>query len=209
MKVRPPRRRVAGGPGSIADAPGFCFVGSEERVSSDQVDPGGDLVTVGLIATVHGIRGEVAVHPLTDDPGRFRVGETLLLEAPGLPASPRLIIGSRMHQQRHLILLEGVSDRTAAEALRGGRLCVREADLPALPHGQVWLHDLPGMAVETEEGEALGTVHQVLETGEDRRLLVVRGPRGEVLVPFIEQFVRSIDRDARRIKIKVLEGLLP
>jgi len=179
-------------------------------VGQDQLDPRGDLVTVGLIAKVHGIAGEVVIHPLTDDPGRFKAGATVLLEAPGAKAaSPRRILGSRMHQQRYLLLLEGVPDRTAAEALRGGRLCVREADLPALPPGQVWLHDVPGMAVESEEGEALGTVHQVLETGEDRRLLVVRGPRGEVLVPFIEQFVLSIDRDARRIKVRLLEGLLP
>jgi 16S rRNA processing protein RimM len=178
-------------------------------VSSQQVDPHGDLVTVGLIATVHGIRGEVTVHPLTDDPGRFRVGATVLLEAPALPATPRRILGARRHQQRYLILLEGVPDRTAAEALRGGRLCVREADLPALPPGQVWLHDVPGMAVESEEGEDLGTVHELLETGDDRRVLVVRGPRGEVLVPFIEQFVLAVDRDARRIRIRVLEGLLP
>lgn len=178
-------------------------------MSSDQVDPRGELVMVGLIAKVHGIGGEVVVHPLTDDPGRFKAGETLLLELPGSPASPRLILGSRMHQQRFLLLLEGVADRTAAEALRGGRLCVREADLPALPPGQVWIHDLPGMAVASEEGDDLGTVHQVLETGEERRILVVHGPRGEFLVPFIEQFVISVDRDARRIKIKLLEGLLP
>lgn len=178
-------------------------------MSSDRIGPGGDLVTVGLIATVHGIRGEIVVHPLTDDPRRFRAGETLLLEAPGVPAGPRLILGSRMHQQRYLILLEGVADRSAAEALRGGRLCVREADLPALPPGQVWLHELPGMAVVSEAGDELGAVHHVLETGEDRRVLVVRGPRGEFLVPFIEQFVPSIDRDARRITIRLLEGLLP
>ncbi len=178
-------------------------------MSPDQIDPRGELVTVGLIATVHGIRGEVVVHPLTDDPGRFKVGETVLLEAPGLPAGARRILGSRMHQQRHLLLLEGVPDRTAAEALRGGRLCVREADLPALPPGQVWLHDLPGMAVASEVGEDLGAVHRVLETGEDRRLLVVRGPRGEFLVPFVDQFVLTIDRDARRIRIKLIEGLLP
>lgn len=178
-------------------------------MSSEQPDPGGDLITVGLIAKVHGIGGEVVIHPLTDDSGRFEAGATVLLEAPGVPASPRLILGSRMHQQRYLILLEGIRDRTAAEALRGGRLCVREADLPALPPGQVWLHDLPGMAVASEDGDDLGTVHQVLETGEERRLLVVRGPRGEVLVPFIEQFIIAIDRDARRITIKLLEGLLP
>ena len=176
---------------------------------SEQVDPRGDLVSVGLIATAHGIRGEIVVHPLTDDPERFNVGATVLVEAPGLPVSPRLILGSRMHQQRFLLLLEGVPDRTAAEALRGGRLCVREADLPALPPGQVWLHDLPGMTVESEEGEQIGAVHQVLETGEDRRLLVVRGPRGEALIPFVEQFVLSIDREARQIKVRLLEGLLP
>jgi 16S rRNA processing protein RimM len=178
-------------------------------VSPDQGDACGDLVTVGLIATVHGVRGEIVVHPLTDDPGRFDVGATLLLDAPGVPATPRRVLAARMHQQRYLLQLEGVPDRTAAEALRGGRLCVREADLPALPPGQVWLHDLPGMSVESEAGEVLGTVHQVLETGEERRLLVVRGPRGEVLVPFIEQFVLSIDRDARRIRVRLLEGLLP
>ena len=178
-------------------------------MNSQQAGPGGDLVTVGLIAKVHGIGGEVVVHPLTDDPGRFEAGATVLLEAPGVPARPRLILGSRMHQQRYLLQLEGVPDRTAAEALRGGRLCVREADLPALPPGQVWLHDLPGMAVASEDGDDLGTVHQVLETGEDRRILVVHGPRGEFLVPFIDHFVLAIDRDARRIRIKVLEGLLP
>ena len=178
-------------------------------MTTEQVDPRGELVTVGLIAKVHGIGGEVVVHPLTDDPGRFKAGATVLLEAPGISASPRRILGSRMHQQRYLLQLEGVPDRTAAEALRGGRLCVREADLPALPPGQVWLHDLPGMAVESEDGADLGSVHQVLETGEDRRLLVVRGPQGEFLVPFIEQFVLSVDRDARRIGIRVLEGLLP
>lgn len=177
---------------------------------NEQQDGGrGELVTVGLIATVHGIRGEIAVHALTDDPDRFAVGETVLLEAPGIAAEPRRILGSRRHQERFLIQLEGVPDRTTAETLRGGRLCVREADLPALPPGQVWLHDLPGMAVRSEEGEALGTVQQVLETGEERRVLVVHGPRGEVLVPFIEQFVLAIDRDARLITIRVLEGLLP
>ena len=178
-------------------------------MSTEPGDRQGDLVTVGIIATVHGIHGEIVVHPLTDDPGRFKVGATVLLEATGVVASPRRILGSRRHQERFLLLLEGVPDRTAAERLRGGRLCVREADLPALPPGQVWLHDLPGMIAQTEEGEVLGTVHQVLDTGGERRILVVHGPRGEVLVPFIEQFVLGIDRDARRITIRLLEGLLP
>jgi 16S rRNA processing protein RimM len=178
-------------------------------LSTQPADPRGDLVTVGLVTTVHGIRGELVVQPLTDDPDRLAAGATVLLVAPGVPTSPRRVLGARSHKDRLLILLEGVPDRTAAEALRGGRLCVREADLPALPPGQVWLHELPGMAVVTEEGEGLGAVHHVLETGGDRRVLVVHGPRGEVLLPFIEEFVRSIDRDGRRITVRLLEGLVP
>jgi 16S rRNA processing protein RimM len=178
-------------------------------LSAQPADPRGDLVTVGLIATAHGIRGELVVKPLTDDPGRLAAGAMVLLEAPGVPAVPRRVLGIRSHKDRLLILLEGVPDRTAAEALRGGRLCVPEADLPALPPGQVWLHELPGMSVVAEEGERLGSVHEVLETGGDRQVLVVRGPRGEFLVPFVEQFVLSIDREGRRIAIRLLEGLLP
>jgi 16S rRNA processing protein RimM len=178
-------------------------------LSAQPADPRGDLVTVGLVTTVHGIRGELVVQPLTDDPDRLAAGATVLLEAPGVPASPRRVLGSRSHKDRLLILLEGVPDRTAAEALRGGRLCVREADLPELPPGRVWLHELPGMTVVSEAGEGLGAVHEVLETGGDRRVLVVRGPRGEALVPFVEQFVLAIDRAARRVTVRLLEGLWP
>lgn len=179
----------------------------KEVVSTQQDDP--DLVTVGTIATAHGIRGEIVVDALTDDPGRLAVGATVLLVLPGRPVSPRRILGARPHQNRLLLQVEGVPDRTTAETLRGGRLCVREADLPALPAGQVWLHELPGMAVVTADGEEIGTVENVLETVGERRLLAVRTPRGEMLLPFIEQFVPSIDRAARRITVSPPDGLLP
>lgn len=178
-------------------------------MSDHHLDQNGDLVTVGLIATAHGIRGELVVDSLTDDPGRLAAGATVLLEAPGSPAARRRVLGVRPHGRRLLVLLEGVPDRTAAEALRGGRLCVSESDLPELPPGRVWLHDLPGMIVQTESGEEFGAVDKVLETGGDRLVLVVRGPRGEALVPFVEPFVRSIDREARRITIRPIDGLLP
>jgi 16S rRNA processing protein RimM len=168
-----------------------------------------DLVTVGLIATAHGIRGELVVDALTDDPARLAAGATVLLEAPRVPAVERRILGARPHGQRLLVLLEGVPDRTAAEALRGGRLCVREEDLPELPSGSVWIHEMAGMAVLAESGEELGVVDKVLETGGDRLVLVVRGPRGEALVPFVEPIVRAVDRGARTITIRPIEGLLP
>lgn len=172
-------------------------------------DPDSDLVTVGRIATVHGIRGELSVVPATDNPGRLAAGATVLLEAPGGALSSRRILASREHQGRLLVLLEGVGDRTGAEALRGGRLCIREADLPALGAGRVWIHELPGMEVVTEAGERLGTVRETLETGGGNLVLVVHGPRGEVLLPFAEVVVRGVDAAARRVTVRLLDGLLP
>ncbi|HEY6000197.1 MAG TPA: ribosome maturation factor RimM [bacterium] len=169
----------------------------------------GDLVTVGLIATVHGIRGELAVVPETDDPARLAAGGVVLLETPRGEISERRILGARAHKDRLLVQLEGVADRSAAEALRGGRLCVREADLPALPDGQVWRHELPGMAVATEEGEHLGEVRELLDTGGGNLVLAVRGGRGELLLPFAEVVVRRVDRGARRITVRLIDGLLP
>jgi 16S rRNA processing protein RimM len=169
----------------------------------------GELVTVGLIATVHGIRGELAVVPETDEPGRLGPGAVVLLETPRGEVSERRIIGARPHKDRVLLQLEGVADRTAAEALRGGRLCVREADLPALPEGHVWRHELPGMAVATEEGEPLGEVRELLDTGGGNQVLAVSGGRGELLLPFAEVVVRRVDREARRITVRLIDGLLP
>jgi 16S rRNA processing protein RimM len=169
---------------------------------------GSDLVTVGRIATVHGIRGELSVVPETDDPHRLEAGSEVLLETPRGEVVPRRILGSRPHQDRVLIQLEGVPDRTAAEALRGGRLCIREADLAPLPDGHVWRHELPGMAVVTEEGDALGAASGLLDTGGANQVLVVRGPRGELLLPFVELVVRAIDRDARRITVRLIDGML-
>ena len=179
------------------------------KLSEGQTGPGAHLVTVGLIATVHGIRGELAVVPETDDPARLAAGSVVLLESPRGGVSERRILGSRAHRDRVLIQLEGVPDRTAAEALRGGRLCIREADLAPLPAGHVWRHELPGMAVATEEGEPVGEVLGLLDTGGGNLVLVVRGPRGEVLLPFATVVVRSIDREARRITVRLLDGLVP
>lgn len=170
---------------------------------------GVDLVTVGRIATVHGIRGELVVDSFTDFPERLAPGSVLLLESPRGEVEPRRILSSRPHQGRLLVRLEGVPDRSAAELLRGGRLCVRESELPDLPPGRVWRHDLPGMEVVSESGEVLGRVRELLETGGGNLVLAVDGPAGEILLPFVEPVIRQIDPAGRRIVASPPAGLIP
>lgn len=169
----------------------------------------GDLVAIGRIAGVHGIRGELSVIPLTDFPERLDPGREVLLETPAGEVRPRRIRACRAHKGRLLILFEGVEDRTAAETLRGGWLRVREEDLAPLPPGRYYQHDLVGLGVVTEEGESLGEVREIMDHGGERIILVVRGPRGEVLIPFVEEMIRRVDPAAHRITVRLPEGLLP
>jgi 16S rRNA processing protein RimM len=168
---------------------------------------GGDLVAVGRITGAHGIRGEVKVESLTDFPERFDEGSRLLLVPPSGPVTEVEILASRFHKGRFLLVLDGVSDRTAAEGLRGSFLKIEEEDIRSLPEGQYYHHELMGLLVVSEEGTALGEVKGVLPTGSNLVLEVHDGSR-EVLIPFIDDVVRNVDLDAGRMTVHVIPGLL-
>jgi 16S rRNA processing protein RimM len=113
------------------------------------------------------------------------------------------------HKPTVLILtLAGMADRSAAEALRGAEVFIREADAAPLDEDEYFLHDLPGLRVETTAGEQVGTVKEVLETGANEVLIVTRPEGGEVLIPMIRDVVKSLDIPAGRLVIEPMEGLL-
>ena len=92
-----------------------------------------------------------------------------------------------------MLKLRGVDSITQAEALRDAELGIPESELETLPPGSYYYHQLSGLKVVDERGAPLGTVASVMETGAETRVLVVQGPGGETLLPFAEQFVRSVD----------------
>jgi 16S rRNA processing protein RimM len=166
-----------------------------------------DLVTVGRIVGAHGIRGEIKVESLTDHPQRFDAGSRLLMAAGGEVREVE-IVSSRPHKNRFLVTFEGVTDRTAAESLRGCTLNVDAEDLIPLPEGEYYDFQLLGLAVVTDEGEELGRVAEVAPTGSNL-VLIVRDGKREVLLPFIDDVVREVDLEGGRMKVHLLEGLLP
>ena len=95
--------------------------------------------------------------------------------------------------------LAGVDDRNAAEALQGQDIAVARDDLGEAAEGEFYWVDLVGLAVVNLQGEALGQVEELLRAG-GSDVLVVRGER-ERLIPFIADFVKSVDRAARRITV--------
>lgn len=166
-------------------------------------------LAVGYIAGVHGLAGELKVELHTDFPDRFAPGVILLL---GAELSEVTVKSARMHKQTLLLRLEGIVGREEAEQLRGTWLFVSEEDAVQLEEDAYWVHDIIGMDVQTEAGEPLGVIREVLFTGANQVYVVeplglVNGGK-EVLLPAITDVVRQVDLDARRMTVHLLPGLL-
>jgi 16S rRNA processing protein RimM len=186
--------------GSAADAPS----GNAGDAPSDRV-AGAPPVRVGLIQKPHGVRGEVSVLPLTDDPGRFRLLREVILEWPGKPGMPgkpgggaqalpgaggearapapsrpspprvAAVESMRFHKGAPLLKLAGVDDAGQAGALRGAYVAVPASEVRPLGEGAWYVFDLVGCAVYQAGGERLGELREVLETGSND-VYVVRDP---------------------------------
>jgi 16S rRNA processing protein RimM len=161
-----------------------------------------DLVLVGRVAKPQGRHGEVAVVPFSDRPDRFPTLRRAFVEAPGGEARELRVLRCWPHKGRFVLEIEGVSSIDEAEKLRGLELRIAEEDLAALPQGSFYHHQLKGLRVEDEAGGEIGVVDDVMETGAETRVLVVRGPGGETLLPFAEGFVRTVDLERGRILAK-------
>jgi 16S rRNA processing protein RimM len=169
-----------------------------------------DLV-VGRVAKAHGISGELVVEVRTDDPdARFTPGAALRGRPAKGGAERRYVIDSvRTHGDRLLVRLDGVADRTAAEALRGIVFLVDTADLPAIEDpDEFYDHELEGLRVLTVDGLAVGAVAEVLHTAAGELLAVRREDGTEALVPFVADIVTSVSRADGVVVIDPPEGLL-
>jgi 16S rRNA processing protein RimM len=164
-----------------------------------------ELLAVGRVARAHGVRGEVAVHPLSEVEARFSRGSVLLL---GPTGERRLTVrGARSHGRRLLVSFEEVTDRADAESLRGQILFVPAASAPPLPALSYWVHEIVGIEVATEEGRSLGTVREVLHTVAND-VWLVEGAGREVLLPALKDVIVKVDPIAGRAVIRDVPGLV-
>ncbi len=155
--------------------------------------------TVGRVLAPHGLRGELKVQSFSDFPQRFDPGATLWLDG-----RPLTVERSRWQGKGLVLKLEGTDSREAAEALRG-----RELQAPLiedLGEDTYYRDDLIGLKVLDGEGAALGTLAEILATGSND-VYVVRGSRGDLLLPATDDVIKSIDLAARTIVVEVIEGL--
>jgi 16S rRNA processing protein RimM len=184
-------------------------VGSYQQGSGAEGNPEPSHIIVGRVRRPHGIRGEVRVEILTDYPERLVQRDSLYLAHPQSPDNvERYPLESvRPHKGILLIKLGGCDDRDAAEELRGMLVQIPLEEAVPLEEGEYYYFQLMGMDVETEAGEWLGRVADVVEGGA-HDVYIIHGPRGEILLPAIEDVILELDIEREKMVVHLLPGML-
>lgn len=162
-----------------------------------------DMVLVGAITGAHGIRGEVKLRSFTADPA------ALAAYSPLETAKGARIEVQRMRPQKDgfIAILKGVTDRNAAEALKGTELFVPRERLPEPEEDEVYVHDLIGLPVHLADGSLLGEIVDVADYGAGDLIDVrVEGRKDTVLIPFADQYV--LEADGKKVVVDLPEGFL-
>ena len=165
---------------------------------------------VGKIVNTHGIRGEVRVISRTDFPEeRYAPGNELALFMPGSKTPVPLIVAShRQHKNFDLLTFENHPNINDVEKYRDGILKVSDEQLGDLEEGEFYYHEVIGCTVFTTEGVEIGTVTEILETGANDVWTVTPAQGKPHYIPYIEDVVKEVDVDEKRIVIEPMEGLL-
>ena len=166
-----------------------------------------EYVLVGRVVKPHGLRGEVLVRALTENPDRFAPGAELLLGPDLDSADPVVVEGSRNHKGALLVYFDGCSSVEEAESLRDWLVFVDASELGELEDEDAfWEHEVAGLEVVHRDGRILGTVREV-HTRPVQDLWSVDTDSGEVLFPAAKELVVNVDLEAGKVVVDPPEGL--
>ena len=166
-----------------------------------------DLLQVGIIASTHGVRGEVKVYPTTDDPRRFRRLKEVVLDT-GKEKMNLEIEGVNFFKQFVILKFKGLDNINDIEKYRQKSLYVTRKNAVRLQRDEYFIADLIGLKVQDEDGKELGTVKDVIETGANDVYEVEMADGKSLLLPAIKQCILNVDVENGTMQVHVLEGLL-
>ena len=165
-----------------------------------------EYLQIGKIVNTHGIKGEMKVIPLTDDPRRFDDLDWAFIEKGGMQKCR--IESVKYFKGSVIIKIEGIDTPEAAAAYREHYLLVDRENAVKLPEDTFFVCDILGSKVFDENGRDLGELKDVIQTGSND-VYVVKGDLGkEILIPALKSVVRGISLDQKRIDVAIPKGLL-
>jgi len=168
--------------------------------------PNGEPVylTVGFIRRPHGVHGEMVMDLHTDFPERMKSGRKLLV---GEEHQSMTLASARPHQSGLLIKFKGIDTPEGAGQLRNQWVYIKSSEAPRLPEGKIYQHELFGFQVVDENGQVLGELVEILETGANNVYVIRNESERELLLPAIPSVVLDVDPARRLMRVHLLEGL--
>lgn len=165
-----------------------------------------DMFRIGVITEPHGIRGEVKVYPTTDEPGRIGKLKVIYMENKGqlVPLHP---VSARPQKNLMIVKFQEFEDRDAVERLRKNELFITRDNAVKLHRDEYYISDLIGLKCIDEDGETVGTLTEVYETGANDVYEITREDDSKVLLPAIKQCILDVDVAGGLVKVHILEGL--
>jgi 16S rRNA processing protein RimM len=165
-------------------------------------EPREGYTAVGRVSRPHGLRGEVRVAAFAAGAPNIKPGRQLLLGGVAVR-----VAAARPSGDAWIVAIDEIRDRQGAERFRGQLFEAPDGEIVRDAEDSYFLHELIGLRVVTTEGEELGVVTEVLQPGAND-VYVVRGPRGEILLPAIGDVIKSIDLPVGVMNITPFAGLL-
>jgi len=181
---------------------------SAENISSDpeSIPPGSpatgepEFLAVGTLLRAHGVKGDIVMSVLTDFPERLRPGKMVYV---GEDRQAFQITNARPHGKTLIIKFKGIDDREQAIFYRSQVVYVRTENVPRLPSGEYYFHQLLGLSVINEQGVVLGTLDSILETRANDVYIIKTSDGTELLLPAVEgEVILGVDLDRREMRVR-------
>ena len=165
-----------------------------------------DLLQIGVITTTHGVRGEVKVFPTTDDPMRFKKLKQVILDT-GKEQIELEVAGVRFFKNLVILKFKGIDNINDVEQYRQKSLYVTRENAVPLGENEYFIADLIGLKVVSDEGEELGNLSDVLQTGANDVYVVSKENTPDLLIPAIRDCIRQVDIESGTMQVHLLAGL--
>ena len=158
---------------------------------------------IGRLQKTHGVKGEIDMRVITQFPERIRAGKTVYL---GEEHQEHVIASVRWKNNLLILRLTGFDNPEDASKLTNLDVFTKSRNLPKLPEGQYYHHQLIGLKV-WEDQELLGELVEIMETGANDVYIIQAENGKDLLIPAIPQVIKEIDTEAGTMKVELLEGL--
>lgn len=165
-----------------------------------------DLLQVGVITSTHGVRGEVKVFPTTDDAARFKKLKKVILDT-GKENIELEIAGVKFFKNMVILKFKEFDNINDVEKYRQKKLYVTRENAVKLKKNEYFIADLIGLTVQTDDGETLGELTDVLQTGANDVYVIRTADSEEILLPAIKECIKEVDVDGGSMLVHMMPGL--